>query len=118
MEEIFIIYPARCFLIWGSIIWVKATRIQGDYGTGREAAKRARVGQLSPYYRSGQMYHNKATSSVLEQILLSYPFPNEWDVADALGHFPQVLEEATGLGIEVRDGCSIVDIGKSPAEFP
>ncbi|NHZ73446.1 MAG: CoA-binding protein [Nitrospirae bacterium] len=31
---------------------------------------------------------------------------------------PQVLEEATRLGIEVRDGCSIVDIGKSPAEFP
>ncbi len=73
-------------------IWLKATRIQGDYGTGREAPKRARVGQLSPYYRAGQMYHNKATSSCLEQILLSYPFPKEWDVADALGHMPQVLE--------------------------
>lgn len=30
----------------------------------------------------------------------------------------QVLEEATKAGIDVRDGCSIVDIGLSPAEFP
>ena len=31
---------------------------------------------------------------------------------------PRVLEAATQVGIDVRDGCSIVDIGKSPAEFP
>lgn len=31
---------------------------------------------------------------------------------------PQVLEDATRAGIDVRDGCSIVDIGMSPAEFP
>jgi len=30
----------------------------------------------------------------------------------------QVLEEASRTGIDVRDGCSIVDIGMSPAEFP
>lgn len=30
----------------------------------------------------------------------------------------QVLEEASKAGIDVRDGCSIVDIGMSPAEFP
>ena len=30
----------------------------------------------------------------------------------------QVLEEATRAGIDVRNGCSIVDIGMSPAEFP
>jgi len=29
-----------------------------------------------------------------------------------------VLEKATELGITVRDGCSIVDIGLSPAQFP
>jgi hypothetical protein len=30
----------------------------------------------------------------------------------------QVLEEASRAGIDVRDGCSIVDIGLSPADFP
>lgn len=30
----------------------------------------------------------------------------------------QVLEEANQAAIDVRDGCSIVDIGMSPAEFP
>lgn len=29
----------------------------------------------------------------------------------------QVLEEAADLGIDVRDGCSIVDIGMSPSSF-
>ena len=29
-----------------------------------------------------------------------------------------VLEEAAELGIAVRDACSIVDIGLSPAQFP
>lgn len=29
-----------------------------------------------------------------------------------------VLEAATRAGIDVRDGCSIVDIGLSPADFP
>lgn len=29
-----------------------------------------------------------------------------------------VLTEAAALGIEVRDACSIVDIGLSPAQFP
>ena len=30
----------------------------------------------------------------------------------------QVLDEARELGIPVRAGCSIVDIGYSPAQFP
>ncbi len=29
-----------------------------------------------------------------------------------------ILEESRTAGIEVREGCSIVDIGMSPAEFP
>lgn len=31
---------------------------------------------------------------------------------------PQILEEATRAGIDFRNGCSIVDLGMSPAEFP
>ena len=31
---------------------------------------------------------------------------------------PQTLEQARATGIDVRDGCSIVDIGLSPALFP
>ena len=29
-----------------------------------------------------------------------------------------ILAAARAAGIDVRDGCSIVDIGRSPAEFP
>jgi predicted CoA-binding protein len=31
---------------------------------------------------------------------------------------PAILEEARAAGIDVRDGCSIVDIGLSPSQFP
>lgn len=30
---------------------------------------------------------------------------------------PQVLAEARAAGLDVRDGCSIVDIGLSPSQF-
>jgi predicted CoA-binding protein len=30
----------------------------------------------------------------------------------------RLLEAATRAGLDVHDGCSIVDIGRSPAEFP
>lgn len=31
---------------------------------------------------------------------------------------PQVLAAARAAGVDVRDGCSIVDIGLSPSQFP
>jgi predicted CoA-binding protein len=31
---------------------------------------------------------------------------------------PPLLEEARRLGVDVRDGCSIVDAGLSPSQFP
>jgi len=31
---------------------------------------------------------------------------------------PAILEEARAAGIDVRDACSIVDIGLSPSQFP
>lgn len=31
---------------------------------------------------------------------------------------PAILKEARAAGIDVRDGCSIVDIGLSPSQFP
>ena len=31
---------------------------------------------------------------------------------------PEILAAARQAGIDVRDGCSIVDIGLSPSEFP
>lgn len=30
----------------------------------------------------------------------------------------EILAEARAVGIDVRDGCSIVDIGLSPSQFP
>jgi predicted CoA-binding protein len=31
---------------------------------------------------------------------------------------PRVVERASELGLNVRRGCSIIDIGKSPADYP
>ena len=31
---------------------------------------------------------------------------------------PQLLADARAAGLDVRDGCSIVDIGLSPSQFP
>lgn len=74
-------------------IWLKSKRpANADYGTGREAAKRARVGKLISYYRRGQMRHNRIATGPLEIILLSYPRPTHWDAGDALGYMPEMLE--------------------------
>ncbi len=74
-------------------IWLKSKRpANADYGTGREAAKRARVGKLISYYRRGQMRHNRRVTGPLEIILLRYPRPTHWDSADALGYMPEMLE--------------------------
>lgn len=76
------------------LVWLSAHRVpQGDFGTGREAAKRARVGTVLPYYQHGWVYHDVSLKdSILEQQLLSYPNPKYWDAADCAGYVPEILE--------------------------
>ena len=65
---------------------------QGDYGSGREAIKRARAGFIIPYYRKGYIYHEHSLhDGPLESQQLSYPKPARWDALDCAGYVPQVL---------------------------
>ncbi len=66
----------------------------GDYGTGKDAVKRARAAQIIPYYQMGYIYHEYSLEgSALEQQELSYPKPARWDALDCAGYVPQALEE-------------------------
>lgn len=65
----------------------------GDYGTGREAIKRARAGFIIPYYRKGYVYHEQCMKDgPLERQQQSYPKPARWDALDCAGYVPQVLQ--------------------------
>ena len=73
-------------------VWLRPRRIAGDFGTGKEAPKRARVGALAIYYRQGLIYHNAACCDPLEEQLLSYPRPRWWDASDAFAYTPEMME--------------------------
>lgn len=80
-------------------IWLNARSGQnvGDFGTGREAAKRARAAQISPYYHDKMVWHDQSLKdSAFEQQMLSYPRPRFWDLLDCAGYVPAVMAE---LGI-------------------
>ena len=75
-------------------IWLNARAGQntGDYGKGREAAKRARAAQVSPYYHDLMVWHDESIrDSALEQQMLSYPRPRFWDCIDCAGYVPQIM---------------------------
>ncbi|KKN24880.1 hypothetical protein LCGC14_0890300 [marine sediment metagenome] len=74
--------------------WLNARGGQntGDYGKGREAPKRARAAQISPYYHDMMVWHDESLrNSPLEQQELSYPRPRFWDCIDCAGYVPQVM---------------------------
>jgi len=59
--------------------------------------------------------HPESTSNLLAE-LTAWPGTEVWfnpGSADA-----ETLERAEVLGLDVRPGCSIVDIGLSPSQFP
>jgi len=64
-------------------------------GHGEEKGKAMRVRSLVPYYRQGQIYHNKSCANipVLEQQLRMFPRSKRWDVMDATAYIVQLLEE-------------------------
>lgn len=58
------------------------------------ASKKAlRVAQLSPYYKMGFVYHNKAVCQKLESQLEMFPRSKLWDCMDALSHILPMLDE-------------------------
>ena len=80
-------------------LWLNARSGQniGDFGSGREAAKRARAAQIAPYYHDKMVWHDESLKdSAFEQQMLSYPRPRFWDLLDCAGYVPAVMAE---LGI-------------------
>lgn len=75
-------------------VWLTGHQLPvGDYGTGKEKAKRARGSMILPYYRLGLIYHEeRLRDSALENQELSYPSCTYWDALDCAGHVPQLLE--------------------------
>lgn len=77
-------------------IWLEArgSGAEGDFGTGREAIKRARAAKILFYYEKKVVWHHASIKgSPLEQQQLSYPKPKWWDALDCAGYIPKVLEE-------------------------
>lgn len=76
----------------------------GDYGTGKDAAKRARASTIQPYYRQGYVVHaDHLQQSALEQQMLSFPYCTYWDAIDCAGYIPKVMMEL-GIYWKAKDG--------------
>ena len=55
--------------------------------------KEERVAGLLPFYRQGEIYHNKTACGGLEAQLMSYPRAKRWDCMDALAYVVPLLEK-------------------------
>jgi hypothetical protein len=55
--------------------------------------KEDRAAWLVPFYRRGQVYHNKGVTGPLEAQLLSFPRNRRWDCIDATAYVVKLLEE-------------------------
>lgn len=56
-------------------------------------SKEERVSGLLPFYRQGEIYHNKTACGGLEAQLMSYPRAKRWDCMDALAYIVPLLEK-------------------------
>jgi len=54
--------------------------------------KEERIAALVPFYRQGQVYHNKSCCSGLEAQLLSYPRSKRFDIMDAFAYIVPMLD--------------------------
>jgi len=75
----------------GMFIHVEWLEARG--GAARDAGKNGRIGALSPYYRMGAVYHNRACCEVLEAQLLPHPKSKFKDVADAFAYVVGMSEK-------------------------
>lgn len=75
-------------------VWLKSHALpRGNFGTGREAPKRARASMILPYYEKGHVWHEEGLKNgALEGQELSFPKSTHWDILDCAGYVPQLLE--------------------------
>ena len=55
--------------------------------------KEERISSMAPYYRQGQVVHNKMVCGKLEGQLTSFPRSKLLDVMDAVGYIPKLLDD-------------------------
>ena len=55
--------------------------------------KEERISSMAPYYRQGQVFHNKSVCGKLEIQLKSFPRSKLMDVMDALGYVPKLMDD-------------------------
>ncbi len=72
------------------LVELKAKKGDGDLG-GKAGRNKGRIRALSPYFRTGKVFLNRACSAPLEQQLLAYPRAKHDDVADCFSYFIQLL---------------------------
>lgn len=75
---------------YGQLIELKPKRGAGDF-THHKRGKDARIAMLAPFYRLGQVYHNKVACQELEYQLLRFDKGKYDDVADALAYVIQMM---------------------------
>ena len=61
-------------------------------GVEGEKGKVSRIRTLQPLYRKGLIFHNPNCCQALEAQLRSFPRSKRWDIMDALGYLPEILE--------------------------
>lgn len=72
------------------LVELKAKRGEGEFST-RNRGKEGRIAALAPYYRMGQVFHNRACCGILEAQLLQFPKARFDDAMDATAYFPQMF---------------------------
>ena len=72
------------------LIWLRARG-----GHGEESGKAMRVRSLIPYYRLGQIYHNRShtLTPALEAQLRMFPRSKRWDIMDATSYVIEMMEK-------------------------
>lgn len=91
----FIVYPFKTRMLQRGLnfelIELKARAGTGEYA-GKGKGKSGRIAALAPFYRKGQIKHNRRVCGVLETQLLSFPRSKRWDVMDAAAYVVEMME--------------------------
>lgn len=84
---------------WIEFCWLdrRGATPKGDFGKGREAVKRAHSSLILPFYRRGEVLHERSfEGGLLERQQLSYPKCSEWDAMDCASYVPHIMQR-TGI---------------------
>ncbi len=90
----FITYPFKNEMARRNVnIQLVELQARGGHGTGKGQGKLRRIAALGPYYRRGEVYHNRTACGALEIQLLGFPMSKKKDVMDAFAYIVEMLEK-------------------------